>query len=130
VAGSGGGVITVGCGRRGLAIIVGSALALTLAVPACRGVRGAVVLTQAGHRRSPACEERPAAISLSRDEGLAARTVASMCLARLVRLSGSACVGQAPSTTAAFGVCVLGWRSGSGGRGPGVCGAWRDPCRT
>jgi hypothetical protein len=33
VAGAGGGVITVGCDRRGLAIIVGSALALTLAVP-------------------------------------------------------------------------------------------------
>jgi hypothetical protein len=33
VAGAGGGVITVGCGRRGLTIIVGSALALTLAVP-------------------------------------------------------------------------------------------------
>ena len=33
MAGAGGGVITVGCGRRGLAIIVGSALALTLVVP-------------------------------------------------------------------------------------------------
>jgi hypothetical protein len=33
VAGAGGGVITVGCGRRGLTIIVGSALAQTLAVP-------------------------------------------------------------------------------------------------
>jgi hypothetical protein len=33
VAGAGGGVISVGCGRRGLAIMVGSALALTLVVP-------------------------------------------------------------------------------------------------
>ncbi len=34
MAGAGGGVITVvGCGRRGLTIIVGSALALTLPVP-------------------------------------------------------------------------------------------------
>jgi hypothetical protein len=33
VAGEGGGVITGGCGRRGLAIMVGSALALTLVVP-------------------------------------------------------------------------------------------------
>jgi hypothetical protein len=33
VAGAGGGVTTVGCGRRGLAIIVGSTVAPTLAVP-------------------------------------------------------------------------------------------------
>ena len=33
MAGAGGGVVTVESGRRGLTIIVGSALALTLAVP-------------------------------------------------------------------------------------------------